>query len=345
MKKSNRIKKKSTRDDITNVETLINSLAITEGSSHNYAESESLSSRNLRSRAEKGFTQPVEETFSKQQERRDEIKAAHSSTSRRVTQAEVIENHNKQIIFLSDDKNSPKSDWKYSTFSTDIENNQEVPHFPSNPKWSDTYQATFEKLQIEIRNLIFASEDLIDYGLVNTELNSNCILKGESTLWIILHGDSKKLKAEDSAIIQISKKENSQRVYFLLGVYLNESEYKTFTKQQLVNFNSNSKGNEEYVQEDKSKINIYILDSGDDKINFKIFVNNSMIENNISANFFLPVYGRKKVFIAGSGEGCSVKSFQVTCIGKPKYLKEFDIPMESSKGPTCKGSCDTCRII
>ena len=194
---------------------------------------------------------------------------------------------------------------------------------------------------IEIRNLIFRSEECIDYGLANGEVNGNLTLQGESTFWLILHCDNN-IYEDTSALLQISKKEDSQKLFASLGVFLSEDEYKVFSRQQLVNYNSNTNNNKIYIENDTCNIKFTILDPGDDNMIIKIYVNGCFFENTIDADFFLPVNDKKKIFIAGSGHSCYINSLSSISYVKPRYAKEFNILSHKNPYMNNQKSCDCC---
>ena len=76
---------------------------------------------------------------------------------------------------------------------------------------------------------------------------------------------------------------------------------------------------------------LIILDSGEEECQINIFVNNSVIENNINCDFFFPVYDNRKVFIAGSGSQCCIQSFECNCMIKPKFGKQYSSLNKNNK--------------
>lgn len=279
----------------------------------------------------------IEDIFTMQRNKISQMKQAQLNSNRSIYEKELYFNHEKIISFIN--INYPnQSNWEYSTFTTDYLGMQEVPRINSK-KWNKSEPFVDP---VEVRNLIFRSEDYIDYGLANSEITANLTLKGESTFWLALHNE-KTIYENTSAILQISKTENSQKLFASLGVFFNEDEYKIFSRQQLVNFNNNnSKNNQIYLENDSCNIKLVVLDPGDDNITFKIYINNSFIENTIEADFFLPVNDKRKIFIGGSGHSCFVSQFESITSVKPKYAKEYNI--QSFKNPYTQNqkNCDCC---
>lgn len=67
-------------------------------------------------------------------------------------------------------------------------------------------------------------------------------------------------------------------------------------------------------------------------------VNDSKFENCIDGDFFLPVYGKFKAMIAGTGQSTIVKCFY----SKHLLKNEFDGKLTFSSE---KRTCECCRII
>ena len=279
----------------------------------------------------------TEDIFCMQRSIISQMKQTQSNSNRSINEKELYFNHEKIISFININRPT-QSNWEYSTFTTDYVGTQEVPRINSK-RWNKSEPFA---TPIEIRNLIFRSQDYIDYGLANAEINANLTLQGESTFWLTLHNENT-IYENTSAILQISKTENSQKVFASLGVFL--SEYKIFSRQQLVNFNNNNKNNQIYLENDSCNIKLVILDPGDDNITFKIYINNSFFENTIEADFFIPVNDKRKVFIGGSGHSCFVNQFESITSVKPKYVKEYNI--QSHKNPYTQNqkNCDCCLIF
>ena len=278
----------------------------------------------------------TEDIFTTQRKKISQIKMEQSHSNRHITENELYQNHEKSIEFITSNKGEP-SQWEYSTFTTDLSSNQEIPIINSK-KWS---MSEIFSTPIEIRNLIFRSEECIDYGLANGEVNGNLTLQGESTFWLILHCDNN-IYEDTSALLQISKKEDSQKLFASLGVFLSEDEYKVFSRQQLVNYNSNTNNNKIYIENDTCNIKFTILDPGDDNMIIKIYVNGCFFENTIDADFFLPVNDKKKIFIAGSGHSCYINYLSSISYVKPRYAKEFNILSHKNPYMNNQKSCDCC---
>lgn len=72
------------------------------------------------------------------------------------------------------------------------------------------------------------------------EITTNFCLKGESSFWLMLR--TEEYFDEFSAVIRISKEENSQNIFISMGTYVRDSFknliLKNFSKQQLIDFSS-----------------------------------------------------------------------------------------------------------
>ena len=67
-------------------------------------------------------------------------------------------------------------------------------------------------------------------------------------------------------------------------------------------------------------------------------VNDSKFENSIDGDFFLPVYGKFKAMIAGSGQSTIVKCFY--CKHLPKNDDDGKISFSTEKR-----TCECCKIF
>lgn len=74
----------------------------------------------------------------------------------------------------------------------------------------------------------------------HVEISTSISLKGESSYWLILR--TEEFFDEFSAVIRISKEDNSQNVFISMGTYVRDSYknliLKNFSKQQLIDFSS-----------------------------------------------------------------------------------------------------------
>lgn len=290
----------------------------------------------------------TEDVFLAQHSKIEKLKQTQqlSHSKRKITEDELYANHEKQILFISQSERSNK--WEYSIFTTDQTSSQEKPIL-SKTKWNLSESLTTPTI---IRNLLFKSIDEIDYGLANAEINLKITLQGESTCWLFLHSDhdtfipktNKELNLNSIAVIQINKLESSQCLYISLGIFLENNEYKVFSRQQLVNTNK-GKSNAVYEEEDKMFLKINILDPGNENMQIKINVNNSIFENTIDADYFLPVNDNKIFLIGGSGHTCTVNQFDIISYVKPKYIQEYNILSHKNPFNSSNKNCDCCTIV
>ena len=111
-----------------------------------------------------------------------------------------------------------KSNWSYSSFSTEINKNKvEYPEILSN-SWTPICPNVDNGMDITYK--IFECEESINYKLVNNLIKANVVLKGGSMFWIFLHLNNHKFD-DKTVVILFSKKEYSQRVTMSLGSFVN----------------------------------------------------------------------------------------------------------------------------
>ena len=248
---------------------------------------------------------------------------------------EEILNSKKTINFMDSNLN-----WSFTTFETNIINKLECPNI-KNKNWSFQNQKGEE-----IRNLIFQSEEDIDYNIVNCEIKSSFILKGESTFWIFLRSNN--CFSLSTVAICFSKEEYSQRIHLCLGIFYKNFEgnltFRIFNKQQLIfsedlyKENEKNSKNEKYEKNDTIFVNTKIFDTGNQNLVVSTTLNESKYENIVKGNFFLPFVEEKyKIMIAGSGHQCKIKTFVCNTIYKPEY---------SQNEPILDGNgCGCCTIF
>jgi len=165
----------------------------------------------------------------------------------------------------------------------------------------------------------------------------DCTLKKESAFWIILRND----RAFDkySSILKISKEERSQKVFASFGTFVLDERanlvFKVFQKQQLINM-SKEQQNKVYKDNDLCRIKGSLIDSGNEKLIVKIYINDDKSENLIVGNFFLPFHDTNKVMLAGSGYCCMVKSFFANEIEKDLKENKIDFTNEKKNSECCK---------
>lgn len=283
-----------------------------------------------------------ETVLNKQKRKIEQQKKINESTNRNITEIDVLNNHGLIIDFLNQTQ-STNSLWEYAMFTTQIYKiNEEIPIIQNN-KFSKVDTITLLKNNLSIRNLIFKSDLQIDYGICNTEINLSFTLKGESTFWLFLHCDEN-INETTSAVIQINKEEK-KNAFINLGVFMDDGEYKIFSKQQLVNFSGNDQKYKHYSENDIILIKMIVFDFGDDNIKIKIFINNSLIENNILGNYFLPVINSKRIYLAGNGEEINLKLFECKLFAKPKYIKQYNISTKKIENSHCAEACGDCIVF
>jgi len=191
-------------------------------------------------------------------------------------------------------------------FETDFVNQDDCPMIKKEWSESDMEQ---NSNGIQLRNLIFRSNEDINLVYMASDIYFDVELKGDSNFWLILRSSSTLNKY--SSILKFSKENNSQKVFVSLGTFvhdhLGKPIFKVFQKQQLINYNKDK--NKAFVDRDVCQIRANVFDNGDEKIKARIFLNSSNTDNTICGNFFLPIYDKCKIMIAGSGHSCLLKVF------------------------------------
>lgn len=107
--------------------------------------------------------------------------------------------------------------------------------------------------------------------------------------------------------------------------------YIIYYKYYLLYEESKSK---EYVDTDICLINVIIIDSFEDKIICKVYVNSSQIPNDISCDFFFPYEDKTSIMIGGTGMRVILKNLNYSFIDKLQY-----------EDHNLKNSCDCCIIF
>lgn len=243
-----------------------------------------------------------------------------------------------------------KTKWLYSTFSTTIQKNDI--EFPNLKKTSWNLSNSFCQTGIEIRNLIFQTEESINYEIVNNEINTKVLLGGESTFWIFLHINSENIF--NTVIILFNKEEKSQKCCVSLGTFVKngkETEFVVFFTQQLIKeeIYKCPKNNDKFIISDTCFLKIKIFDSGSNEIKVVTNFNEGKYENELIGDFLIPVnLGINssienckpkvyKIMIAGSGEQCKILNFN----SENTYKKNFEF-IEYNKGKN--NGCACCLI-
>lgn len=224
----------------------------------------------------------------------------------------------------------------------------------------------------EICNLIFRSNEDINYKIVNNTLKSTVILKGESEFWIFLH--CKEKFDDETIVILFSKTEFTEVVNMSLGLFIktkdgnndiddesNDSEFsfRIFHTMQLIksyNNNPNASINSKYENSDSCMVKIVVIDEGNENIKVSAWVNEGDAENQLNGNFCKQVIFNDsqdkiknssnfdlsnknyKVMIAGSGAHCKVTHF--SC--ETNFKDNIDYVNGCKQG---FNSCNCCLIF
>ena len=277
-------------------------------------------------------TQSLEEIYSNlKKEIKIMKKEMESLENINYTQEEIIKAKKRTEFF------NYNNEWLYSNFNTN--NSSKNIEYPIIISENWTKPNSYNLNNLELRNLIFLSEEEINYSICNNEIKAIVDLKGESTFWIFLR--TKENFSKENVIILFKKEEFSQIIYLILGNFILNSKgnliFTPFIKEQLILSNLNQKEKSIYEKNDYINLNIKIYDEGKDEIIVYTYLNNNKEENFAKGNFFIPINGNYKVMIAGSGQQCKLKQFSCYSYYKPKYA-----PAELlNEGK----ACNCCNII
>jgi len=256
----------------------------------------------------------------------------------------ILEEFNK-ITAFNEINNDQVCDWEWSTFDSDIIFNEETPIIKTS--WSVSDIKSYSK-GIELRGLIFRSPTLIINGQI-IDINITFVLKGESSCWIF--NRVMDYFDEYSVIMRVDKEDKSQKLFISLGSFVRDSQnnlvFKIFCKQQLIDYSKIK--NKMYVKGDLCKINLSLIDTTEEKVFIKVYVNDSKTENSISSEIFLPLKDNRRVMVAGSGEMCSIKSVVAklnnTTIEKIGGIKDYASVNPNSAITPERKNCDCCLIM
>ena len=270
--------------------------------------------------------------------------------------------------FITFDVNN-LNNWVSANFESDL--NEKNILFPKiKGKWGAGGKIQ-KKFGIDISNLIFLSNEDINYKLVNNYLKSTVILTGGSEYWIFLHSKGK--FDNETIAISFSKKEFSEAVFMSLGLFIktnndennnndeednksddqnNEYCFRVFHSMQLIrSYNKNESNNHKYDNNDSCMIKIIVNDEGKEEIKVSAWINEGDAENQLVGKFYKPIaykteYDKEirtsstfeinnknyKVMIAGSGQLCKVTQFSCETNFKEGCQQGFN-------------NCNCCVII
>jgi len=198
--------------------------------------------------------------------------------------------------------------------------------------WED-YIIQHKQKGIKIDNEIYKSKD----ELMRVEYNFDIELYKNAKIWIISRSNGT-LNTE-SAVIKLSKEDN--KVYVSYGVFVRDQTenkiFKQFLHQQLLSLGSS---NPHFFKNDYCIIKGSIVDYGEDFILGKFYLNNSVFENVIEGKFFMPVYKKFNLILAGNGENL-VKHFYGKHL-EYDQLMEFESKLEQTSE---KRNCECCLLF
>ena len=266
--------------------------------------------------------------------------------------------------FISFDNNN-LNEWVTASFGTDVNRKKIL-----SPKIKDSWipcELNQKRNSIDITDKIFCSKDNINYKIVNNNIKSTFILKGESDFWVFLHSKGK--LEEETAAILFSKNQFTETVFMSLGLFVknddlipeNDKKYffRVFQTLQLVEtYERNNKDyvlNTKYEKADSCLIKINIVDDGTEKIKVSAWMNEGNAENKLVGNFCTPVFMNSKedemknsafdiitenyrVMFAGSGDSCEINRF--SC--ETEFKEDYDYFAGCKQG---FDSCNCCIIF
>lgn len=249
------------------------------------------------------------------------------------------------------------SEWKQAKFKTEFDEKSNI-----NPVISSEFtQKNITKLRngIELTNIIYSSNESINYKIVNNKIKSSFLLKAESDLWIFLHVKNDSFD-DNTIVILFSKEEFYGQVNMSLGTFIptpsgkNLFTLKIFQTLQLVKTYYQEKISEYNNNIDTSLVKILISDEGDGSVKVSAWINGGDAENVLRGNFFkqiemldkdalrassssLEMNNDYKIMIAGNGNGCKLNYF----IAETNYKEIF----ENFEGINAKSNDYNCCYI
>ena len=264
--------------------------------------------------------------------------------------------------FISFDNNN-LNEWQSAPFGVDF-NRKKILSPKIKDIWS-SYELNQRRSGIEIQDRIFCSKESINYKIVNNNLKSSFILKGESDFWIFLHTKGK--LEDETVVILFSKCQFSSIVFMSLGIFIKNEDsvededkkyfFRIFQTLQLVEtYDKDYIKNTKYESADSCLIKINVIDEGNETIKISAWINEGNAENKLVGNFCKPVVfnnGNKndsinsafdiisdnyKIMFAGSGHSCELIRFY--CEIDYKEINEYFTGCKQGFD-----SCNCCSII
>ena len=251
-----------------------------------------------------------------------------SSNIKKYSKEQLIKE--KKIIDFFNNNNT----WYFTKFDTQFSKNRIEYPIIVEPNWQKfNYISSYK---IDLKDLLFKSEEKINYSICNININCNVTLKGESSFWIFLR--TKENFSKENAIILYNREEFSECVYITLGTFFlnlhSKLVYKPFIKQQLVFSKKKNKKNDNFYNNNKINLSIKIYDEGYDTITIETFLNDRKENNFIKGNFFQQIKDNYSLMFGGKGEKIKLYKFLCQLSYKPYYLPP-EITNNHVKGCTC----------
>ena len=306
-----------------------------------------------------------EEVFIRQRKEIEKIKQKNNLQNKNGYKGEepknviTVEPPNEVYITLND--------YKYFEYSNIKGGNYEENKILKDVTWEKFNKSPIgndQKGKFLINNKALLLTEEIDYSKKNLELKINCNLVRESEIWIftrcfvnkkinnslLFENNIQNIEENDyfnkySSLIKIIKEikdisENRYKYFITFGTFYHEENennklyYKSFLKRQLI-------GNS--FDDVVSKIEIIIEDTGEEYINAKIYINNTLNYDFVSGKFFLPLNKKAKLLIYGKGKNIELEGLDINLKDKKGYQHQLPIKFESENG---KGrNCDCCSVF
>lgn len=278
--------------------------------------------------------------------------------------------------FISFDHNSLHN-WISASFESNL-NEKKILSPEIKGNWG-VGEKNSKRTGIDISNLIFLSNEDINYKFVNNTLKSTFILKGESEFWIFLHSKGK--FNDETIVILFTKTEFTETVFMSLGLFINSNNdsndknsnkgndeerevdnndccFRIFHTMQLIkSYNNKNNDNNKYASTDSCLIKIIVNDEGNENIKVSAWINDGDAENQMKGNFYKQVstkYCENKLIKPCSTFELENKNYKIMIAGSGQYCKITQFSCETSFKEDfdyingCKqglNSCNCCFLI
>ena len=244
--------------------------------------------------------------------------------------------------------------WEFSNFYTEyLETTEKLPHLFSSTEWNNFnsfHNYSEEPIKtngIELRNVIIKSKFPICYPYEGIEINISVNLKGEGSFWLFTRSlieevNHTTMYNKNSTVIEISKMKNCNKSFISFGTFLGKevidgsslnSNYKSFFKRQLINYNS--KKDSSFSLHDICEYKLNITDQGSEIIKVRILFNDSHKENVICANYYYPVDKEMYLMLAGGGDSARLTAMKGAKFQICKYIENTNAKYQERSNCNC----------